>query len=129
MSTECEHSFSSNPRNEGVCVKCGKIVSGRWLRDGERERLLGLRASKKPEFTEGLVAFAQQRAGTTEVRNLSSRNFRKEILEEVADAFNYLCWLDDQKSVNDEGGLNAGELACLHHITEAWRWMHMATDE
>jgi hypothetical protein len=129
MSSQCEHSFSGNPRNEGTCVKCGKIVSGRWLRDEERERLLALRASKRPEFTENLVAFAQQRAGDSPVRNLRSRNFHKECREEIADALNYLCWLDDQKAVIEGSGLNAGELACLFHITEAWRWLHTGSDE
>ena len=125
----CQHSFGTDPRREGTCVKCGRIVSGRWIRDPERERQLALRASKKPEHTESLVAFAQSRAGSGQVRNLLSRNMHREIREELSDALNYLCWLDDQKAVLDEGGLNAGELAALHHICEAWRWLHMGGDE
>lgn len=125
---DCEHSIGSDPRFESSCVKCGRVVSGRWVRDKERERQLALRASKKPEYTESLIAFAQQRAGETNVRSLRSRNFHREIREELADTLNYLCWLDDAKHLKGQNGLNAGELAALHHVCEAWRWMHIGGD-
>ena len=125
----CEHSIGTDPRYENTCVKCGRIVSGRWLRSKDREGLLALRASRKPEFTHSLVQFAQERAGDTHVRNLHSRNFHREIKEEIADAFNYLAWLDDSKVIKGGIGLNAGELAALHHITEAWRWLHIGGDD
>jgi hypothetical protein len=54
---------------------------------------------------------------------------RREIQEELADACNYLCWLDDQKSIKGEEGLNAGEIAALHHVIEAWRWLAVGGDE
>ncbi|NBV77927.1 hypothetical protein EBR66_07210 [bacterium] len=93
-----------------------------------RERDLALRASEEPEFTESLVRFAHFRSGSGPVRRLTSRNWRVDVLEELADALNYLCWLDDAKAITDEGGLNAGELAALHHVTEAWKWMHLGGD-
>jgi len=125
---ECEHSIGPDPRFASTCIKCGREVSGRWLRSKERERSLAMRASKKPEFTESLVAFAQQRAGESNVRNLRTRNFQREVREELADALNYLCWLDDARAIKGEGGLNAGELAALHHVVEAWRWLHTGGD-
>ena len=129
MSTACEHSIGNDPRHLRTCLKCGREVSGRWLRDPERERTLAFRASKDPEFTESLVRFAQERAGDGQVRTLVSRNFHREVREELADSFNYLCWLSDQKAVRGDEGLNAGELACLSHVCEAWRWLHMGGDE
>ena len=128
---ECEHSLGNDPRRieSGACLKCGRTVSGRWRRDKNRERDLVLRASAKPEFSESLVRFAHARSGDGEVRNLRSRNMRREIEEELADAVNYFCWLDDQKAIKGLVGLNAGELAALHHLTEAWRWMHSGGDE
>ena len=122
----CEHSVE--PRRPTTCLKCGREVSGRWLRSLERERDLALRASEEPEFTESLVRFAQFRSGSSQVRRLSSRNFRLDVMEELADALNYLCWLDDSKAVRGEGGLNAGELAALQHVTLAWRWLHLGGD-
>jgi len=122
----CEHSVE--PRRPTTCLKCGREVSGRWLRSLKRERDLALRASEEPEFTESLVRFAQFRSGSSQVRRLSSRNFRLDVMEELADALNYLCWLDDQRTVRGEGGLNAGELACLQHVTLAWRWLHVGGD-
>lgn len=103
-------------------------MSDRWLRSLERERSLALRASEEPEFTESLVKFAQFRAGSGQVRQLRSRNFRLDVMEELADALNYLCWLDDAKVVRGEGGLNAGELAALQHVALAWRWLHLGGD-
>ena len=87
----CEHSIGEDPRFPRTCIKCGREVSGRWLRDLQRESELALRASKKPEFTESLIQFAQARAGKSNVRRLKSRNLRREIQEELADALNYLC--------------------------------------
>jgi hypothetical protein len=104
-------------------------VDGRWLRDIDRERNLVLRSASKPEFAESLIAFAHNRAGNSNVRSVRSRNFHREIKEELADAVNYLCWLDDQKYLRGIDGLNAGELAALHHVTEAWRWLHVGGDE
>lgn len=130
MSTvECEHSIGGNPRHPNTCIKCGREVSGRWLRDLRREASLVYRASKKPEYSASLIHFAQSRAGDKPVRSLRSRNMRREIEEELADAVNYLCWLDDQKAVKGLEGLNAGELAALHHVCEAWRWLHAGDDE
>ena len=129
MTSNCEHSIGNDPRNETTCIKCGRSVDGRWLRDTKRERHLVLRSSSKPEFAESLVNFAQKRAGDTNVRQVRSRNFTREIKEELADAMNYLCWLDDQKYLRGLDGLNAGELAALHHVTEAWRWLHVGGDE
>lgn len=123
----CEHSIGNDPRYDS-CVKCGREMNGRWIRDKERERKLIMRASRKPEYTESLVNFAQERAGDSQVRNLTSRSFIREIREEIADAANYLCWLDDQRVINGEDGLNAGELAALNHVTEAWRWLHIGGD-
>lgn len=125
----CEHSIGDDPRFPTTCIKCGKNVSERWIRDTERERQLLLRASKKPEFTESLVQFAQSRSGKSNVRRLKSRNMRREIQEELGDAANYFCWLDDQKVIKGEDGLNAGELAALHHVVEAWRWLAIGGDE
>lgn len=125
----CEHSIGDNPRKTTTCIKCGREVLGRWLRDKRREADLVYRASKEPEYSASLVALAQTRAGDKPVRGLTSRNFRREIEEELADAINYLCWLDDQKNLQGLDGLNAGELACLHHLTSAWRWLHSSGDE
>ena len=125
----CEHSIGDNPRRPTTCIKCGREVSGRWIRDKRREANLVYRASKKPEFSASLIALAQMRAGDKPVRGLASRNFRLEVIEELADAVNYLCWLDDQRALQKLGGLNAGELAALHHLTEAWRWLHSSGDD
>lgn len=129
MSTVCEHSVGNDPRHLTTCLKCGREVNGRWLRDKGREEELVLRASKPSETIRGLIHFAQERAGDSQVRNLTSRSFLREIREELADATNYLCWLDDQRVIAGEYGLNAGELAALHHVTEAWKWLHIGGAE
>jgi hypothetical protein len=46
-----------------------------------------------------LIAFAEERAGTSDVRDVHRRDFGREVLEELADCRNYLVWwmgqLDD----------------------------------
>jgi len=129
VSIVCEHSIGNDPRHPTTCLKCGREVSGRWLRDLGRERQLIVRASKDQVHSENLVRFAQSRSGLDSVRMLRSRSFHTEVREELADAANYLCWLDDQRHIRGEDGLTAGELACLHHLTEAWRWLHVGSED
>lgn len=59
---------------------------------------------------ERLSAFAEQRAGTSHVRDLQGRNFAREVLEELADARNYLCWWAAQLLATDDHGDMAGEI-------------------
>lgn len=59
---------------------------------------------------EHLTSFAEQRAGTSPVRDQATRNFGREVLEELADARNYLCWFAEQVLVADDHGDLAGEI-------------------
>jgi hypothetical protein len=43
-----------------------------------------------------LIAFAEARAGQAPVRERDTRNFGREVLEELADARNYLVWWVEQ---------------------------------
>lgn len=123
---DCEHSVGANPRNATTCVKCGRSLSGRWLRDPERRRELLLRVASAPgqAAAESLAAYAEARTQSGPVRRLKTRNFRREILEELGDAANYFAWLDDQRALRDAGGLSHEETIALHHLVQAWRWMH-----
>lgn len=125
MSTaQCEHSAGSNPRKQDTCVKCGRPIEGRWRRDIEREAELIQRAAGPNDDVSDLVALSIARSGTGAVRSLRTRNFFIEVREELSDAANYLCWLDDQRVLGGEDGLRNNELIALHHVAQAWRWLH-----
>ena len=126
MSThDCEHSVGNDPRKANQCVKCGRTLGGRWVRNLGREAALVQRAAGLVNIGD-LVHVAQQRAGSGQVRRLRSRSFYVEIREELSDAVNYFAWLDDQRVLNGEEGLTHNELNALHHVTQAWRWLHSA---
>jgi hypothetical protein len=99
------------------------------VRDLRREQQLIERVVNDPSLVEGMVAMAQRRAGTGAVRSLKNRNFLREICEEIADAANYFVWWDDQIVVNGGSGLGSQQLAALHHLAEAWKWLHTAGDD
>lgn len=124
MSTaDCDHSSSDDPRKAGTCVKCGRPLPAPFMRSHEREAELIQRAAGLADVSD-LIAFAQFRSGSGRVRRLRSRNFFVETREELSDAANYLAWLSDQRVANGEEGLRSNELAALHHVAEAWRWLH-----
>lgn len=124
MSTnDCEHSIGNDPRKANQCVKCGRTLGGRWIRNMEREAELVQRAAGLHDVSD-LVQFAQGRAGTGQVRRLRSRSFYVEIREELSDAVNYFAWLEDQRILNGDEGLSGNELAALHHVVQAWRHLH-----
>lgn len=57
---------------------------------------------------ERLIAFAEQRAGDGPVRDMATRDFGREVIEELADARNYLVWMAAQLAGSDDRGELAG---------------------
>jgi alkylation response protein AidB-like acyl-CoA dehydrogenase len=57
-----------------------------------------------------LSSFAEQRAGDAPVRDLETRNFAREVLEELADARNYLVWWSQQVTALDDSSELTGEI-------------------
>ena len=71
-----------------------------------------------------LTAFAEERSGEGPVRDLSTRDFLQEVLEELADARNYLVWKRRQMELHAAGWVDedcATEvLAAAAHIAAAF---------
>lgn len=59
---------------------------------------------------ERLSDYAEARAGSGPVIDLDSRNFAREVAEELADARNYLCWWAQQLAARDDHQELAGEI-------------------
>ena len=96
-------------------------------RDLLGERVLTLQASplemSPPDAlaaAQHLSQFAEHRAGRGPVVDLPTRDFRQEILEEIADGRNYACWLHEQRA--EDGDEEACERAqrVLAHLLAAY---------
>lgn len=53
-----------------------------------------------------LIALSEQRAGTGDVRDLETRDFGREALEELADTRNYLLWWMEQIAQSSSGSFS-----------------------
>jgi hypothetical protein len=74
---------------------------------------------------ERLIEYAEHRAGPAPVRDLDTRNFAREVVEELADARNYLVWWAEQLTRADNGSDETGEMtseicAALSHVAAAF---------
>lgn len=72
-----------------------------------------------------LIAFAELRAGDGPVRDAAARNFGREVVEELADARNYLVWWAEQVVRSASLDELAGELSeaigeCLAAVSVAY---------
>lgn len=69
-----------------------------------------------------LVRFAELRAGDGPVRELATRDFAREVLEELADARNYLVWHALQASTGTpaDGELTSGIAGALAGVAVAF---------
>lgn len=93
------------------------------IRDTALERELTLEAGGLAGCrgaAEQLAMFAEGRAGTGPVLDLHVRDFRRELLEEIADGRNYAIWdwLQALELQADDGGTHA--LQTLVHLTAAF---------
>ena len=62
----------------------------------ERERTTEAARALTAVAPERLITFAELRAGSAPVRDLETRDFGREVLEELADARNYAVWWQRQ---------------------------------
>ena len=143
---ECQHQPSHNPRQRGICVKCGRSLP---IRDKERdptaERALTLEAAQlttglyDPVATaEWLSRFSEERMHDGPWREFDSRDWVQEGLEELADNRNYACaeMLRLQELGRDDEDYWAQVMALKYVIaqtitlTDAWfRYRELRKDE
>ena len=119
--TDCTHAQGSDPRVQGECIKCGKPLPEWWHRNLEIEREMTFRASGDNDVAASIIHYSEARMDAGPWRDLAKRDFRTDLLEELADARNYLCgWADQRALEGFEDSLNSAQLQALHHICIAW---------
>lgn len=99
--TEHIHQWRQAPDGTMRCLACRAIADDA---PDEADRDLGIERDWADHACRRLPAadlarlndFAEQRAGHAIVRDLKARDFATEVLEELADARNYLAWWDQQ---------------------------------
>jgi hypothetical protein len=92
-------------------------------RDVEFERAWTRQAGESARVdVDELVAFAELRAGGEIVWDLDDRNFAREVLEELADARNYLVWWALQEALrrDPDGEVTAAVTAALAAVAVAY---------
>ena len=114
----CEE--GNDPRNAGRCFRCGMpVVRVDRDRDIAVERELTREAAKRVAADpEPLVLFAEARSDKGPVRDFPTRDFEREVREELADARNYLVWGIYQ--AQDRGEDPRKLFACLARVASAY---------
>ena len=119
--TECKHSQGQDPRQQTECIKCGRPLPGWFFRNLEVEREITFRAAGDNNIAESIIQYSESRMMQGPWRDLLTRDFRTDLLEELADARNYLCgWADQRVAHGFEDALSSQQLQALHHLCLAW---------
>lgn len=127
---ECNHSQGSDPRQQSECIKCGRPLPEWWFRNLEVEREITFRAAGDNDVAASIIQYSEARMNDGPWRDLLTRNFRTDLLEEISDARNYLCgWADQRRVLGYEDPLNSAQLQALHHLCIAWGMILRDTDE
>jgi len=127
---ECKHAQGSDPRQQTECIKCGRPLPGWWFRNLEVEREITFRAAGDNDVAASIIQFSESRMDEGPWRDLLTRDFQQDLLEELSDARNYLCGWADQRVVQGfEDALTSAQLQALHHICIAWGLILRDKDE
>jgi hypothetical protein len=92
-----------DPRKQGSCVRCGRVLPPPPvdLCDEEFETQAALVAARQAGVDgRAVIAFARARKMPGVVKNHTTRDFRQEVAEELADGSNYLLWWMEQARAN-----------------------------
>jgi hypothetical protein len=138
MLLQGDQDLAVEPQAERMAAECGRP-------SGNVSRAIPLQASSRPApnrdtaferawttqaaetvhvDAEGLNDFAELRAGDGPVRDLETRDFGREIVEELADARNYLTWraLQEMHRLEADGELTEMVAHALAAVTLAYDW-------
>lgn len=124
----CDHEASPNPRADGMCVKCARVIpQAERPRDPAREAeivQLAVQSLHGHLDDEGLSKFANDRAWDGGVR--VGENWLRHAKEEIADARHYLVWhIEDHWAAHQAGDSDATDevvaaLASLADLIRIW---------
>ena len=127
---ECEHSENQDPRRAGECLKCGRTMPRFMLRSLKRERELLHRINDKATVVDLVHTWVIRRAGVGPWRDLPTRDFSLEAIEEAVDGIAYMLGKADQRMHQGfEDELSAQDMMALHHFTEALRCLVTKSDD
>lgn len=127
---ECSHVPGTGSNTTEECIKCGKPLPAWWHRDIAAERAITYRVAGDDAVANSIIGYSESRMLPGPWRDLLNRSFRRELLEELADARMYLMgWAQQRRALGYEDDLNCAQLQALNHLCLAWRAIVRDTDE